>query len=518
MRLTSLLLFQLLILATSHALGQTVRLTGTIKPSDGDSIELNMPFDGNYWKKSSLYIHPDPSGNFHASLSFHAEKFILLLYKGKSHLLLLRPGRHLHISLVADDSRQILHFSGNAKKENEWIQRLNLVEPGHLSFIKEIKERGYDSYLRWSLDSVIRIKLPEIRHSLDSTEKCLHDAKLEPSLKNAIASELKFYYAAAISQYLGSWLYNGQHPVNYEGFHSRFIDTVLSIFGLPTKEELDLGINANSYLETYFKFRLQKAFYLYRSDPDKEHADKVFHDMTGMSLHVLESERDHNEKYIFSTRMNLILPRYAQERHLANLLVEFCMSDELMEADKLLQFIKVHCPESPYLGTCEKTFAPLRTLREQYADNLDIRIRPDYQRIHSLRDILAPYNGKVVFLDVWGTWCPHCLEDMAYEPGLKNRLKGQDIVYLYIAAEGDSNDEGWRDFILINDMTGEHIRQTMEQMGPLWNELGIKDSEEAYPHYFIFDRSGSIVDRNAKRPSEADALFDQLKKVIASGR
>jgi thiol-disulfide isomerase/thioredoxin len=518
MRLRSFLPILLLILATNHAVSQTVNLTGTIKPSDGDSIELNMPFDGNYWKKNSLCVHPDSKGNFHVTLPCLSEKFILLLYKEKPHLLLLSPGRPLHFTLTENAPGQLLRFSGKAKTENEWIQRLNMVEPEHLSFIQEIKAKGYDSYVKWSLDSVFNIKLPEIRHSLDSTEQLLYNTKLEPSIKSAIAAELKFYYAAAISQYLGSWLYNGQHPANYEGFHTRFIDTVLSIFGLPTKEELDMGIKANSYLETYFSLRVQKAFYLYREDPNKEHANKIFHDTTGMFLHDLENERDHNEKYVLSTRMNLILPRYAQERHLANILVEFCMLDELLEADKLLQFIKVNCPESPYLVTCEKTFAPLRSLREQYAHNLDIRIRQDYRHLHSLRDILAPYKGKVVFVDVWGTWCPHCMEDMAYEPSLKNRLKGQDIVYLYIAAEEDSNDEGWKDFILINDMTGEHIRQTMEQIGPLWNELGVKDSEEGYPHYFIFDRSGNIVDKNAKRPSEGDALYYQLKTVIESGR
>ncbi len=63
MRLRSFLPFLPLILATNHAFSQTVNLTGTIKPSDGDSIELNMPFDGNYWKKNSV-CPPRPKRKF----------------------------------------------------------------------------------------------------------------------------------------------------------------------------------------------------------------------------------------------------------------------------------------------------------------------------------------------------------------------------------------------------------------------------------------------------------------------
>lgn len=118
-------------------------------------------------------------------------------------------------------------------------------------------------------------------------------------------------------------------------------------------------------------------------------------------------------------------------------------------------------------------------------------------------------------MDLWFIQCPHCVEDMHYEPQLKSRLKGRDIVYLYIAAEEDKQDDQWRDFVLINNLTGEHIRVTRAEMGLLWNEFGIRDQDQGYPHYFIFDKTGNLVERNAQRPSEGDGLYDQLVTALA---
>ena len=162
----------------------------------------------------------------------------------------------------------------------------------------------------------------------------------------------------------------------------------------------------------------------------------------------------------------------------------------------------------------EKVFSPLKKARDQYASNLNIKIRPDYRATSSLSALLAPYKGKIVFIDMWGTWCPHCIEDMAFVPALKERLKGKDIVFLYIARDEDKDDEVWRDFIFVNNLTGEHVRKTADQIANLWNELGVADNEQAYPYYLIIDRSGKVLVSKAKRPGDGDDLYLQLETAI----
>ncbi|MBB6128325.1 hypothetical protein [Mucilaginibacter lappiensis] len=57
-------------------------------------------------------------------------------------------------------------------------------------------------------------------------------------------------------------------------------------------------------------------------------------------------------------------------------------------------------------------------------------------------------------------------------------------------------------------------RRTSDQIGLLWNELGIPDSGQGYPHYLIADRSGNILIKNSKRPSDGDALYQQLSAAL----
>jgi thiol-disulfide isomerase/thioredoxin len=491
---------------------QQLLLSGTVKgTAKHDPIEINVPYDGNYWKKNSTYLKPDATGNFHISFPFGTEKFIILVYKEKQHYLLLSPGRPLHVT-INTRSPYLFSFSGKGSTENELLQQLKLESPENLSFIKDIKLNGYKSYANWSIDSVIRIKLPTIKYSLDSTQQLVHKAMLPVLVKKTIAAEVKYYYACALAEDLGSWLNTRKNRID---FNTRFIDTVWSDFALPSKDELAINMSANSYLDTYLRYKTWKAVFIYSQDKNKDHADSVFKKYTGIDFKELSNDPDRtNEIYLFSTRLRAVAPQYAWEKNLANLLFSFCMQGQLQSADKLLHFIRANCADKQYIAASEKMFAPLKKLREQYAGNLDIKIRPGYRNISSVKSLLAPYKGKVVFVDLWGTWCPHCIEDMAYEPDLKTKFKGKDIVFLYIADDEDKNDEVWRDFIFINNLTGEHVRRTTDQMAALWNELGIKDSDQAYPHYFIFDRSGNIANNNAKRPGDGNALYNQLELAL----
>jgi thiol-disulfide isomerase/thioredoxin len=159
-------------------------------------------------------------------------------------------------------------------------------------------------------------------------------------------------------------------------------------------------------------------------------------------------------------------------------------------------------------------FLPLKKARDQYAHNLNIKIRPDYKTANSLAQILQPYKGKVVLIDMWFTQCPPCIAELKHTPALKDRFKNDDVVFLNIASEPDKSDEVWRDFIFINNMTGEHIRKTDNEIKTLWNELGIPDKDTAYPRYFIIDKNGNIADNNAKRPSDGVKLYDQITAVL----
>lgn len=493
-----------LLLAAGATYARQTTLSGYIQPVG--QVQLTQTYDGNFWKKATELIQPAASGYFVKTFNGAATRWLWIGEDARRKIILLSPGRPLQVTL----KNNALFFSGAAAKENTLISWLELESTQQLPFIKELGSDG--GYARSPIDSVIRFKFPQIIQLLDSVRRVVKQARLPVAVERTVQTELTYHYANAVTGDLTYWLNRGQ---NREGFHLRFIDTIQAYFPVPAKEELAISPAANRYLERLFRMRLWKAFYVYQADKDRGRADSQFLRTTGISMAVLQSERQReSEMLLFSKRLKGLLPAYAWEKALNNLLYNLCMSGQVQGAAGLLQFIQKHSSDGRLVKDAEAMYAPLRKARDQYAGNLNIRIRKDYRSVSTLDSLLAPYKGKVVFIDLWGTWCPYCISDMEYEPVLKKQLEEKDIVFLYLAQDEDKDDEKWRDFIFANNLTGEHVRKNQSEIGMIWNALGVPEKEWSYPRYLVADRSGRIVVGSAARPGKGDELYRQLLQVL----
>ena len=126
---------------------------------------------------------------------------------------------------------------------------------------------------------------------------------------------------------------------------------------------------------------------------------------------------------------------------------------------------------------------------------------PDVPQEQMLDAILAKYNGKVVVMDIWGTWCPPCMSAMRTIQPLKDEMKGKDVVFLYIADEISPLDAWEQTYPAIS---GEHYRVKQAQM----NYWGIN----TYPSYMVYDRQGKELAKYTGFPG-----IDVMKRTIEKG-
>lgn len=97
---------------------------------------------------------------------------------------------------------------------------------------------------------------------------------------------------------------------------------------------------------------------------------------------------------------------------------------------------------------------------------------------------LADYKGKVVFLNIWATWCPPCREEMPSIEKLYQELKGEDFEIL--AASVDlSGAEAVAPFMKRYGLTFPALLDTKGEVQHLYGTTGI-------PETFIIDRDGVI--------------------------
>ncbi len=126
-----------------------------------------------------------------------------------------------------------------------------------------------------------------------------------------------------------------------------------------------------------------------------------------------------------------------------------------------------------------------------------------------LRKILEPMRGKMVLLDVWGTWCGPCKDALSHSQEEYERLKPYDIVYLYLA--NNSPDESWRNVIKQYNVQGDnvvHYNLPAAQQSAVENFLKVN----SYPTYRLIDAEGHILDVNAD-PRNLDALERVIKQL-----
>ncbi|MBO4810771.1 MAG: hypothetical protein J5552_04320 [Prevotella sp.] len=128
-----------------------------------------------------------------------------------------------------------------------------------------------------------------------------------------------------------------------------------------------------------------------------------------------------------------------------------------------------------------------------------------------LGKILEPYRGRVVYLDIWGTWCVPCKSNLKhYAKPIHEALNGLPVTYLYLC--NNSSDDAWRSVIGEYKLTGEnsiHYNLPIAQQAAVEEYLGVKH----YPTYFLFDPQGNRQPEEYK-PYDLEALREAVEKLL----
>ncbi len=94
-------------------------------------------------------------------------------------------------------------------------------------------------------------------------------------------------------------------------------------------------------------------------------------------------------------------------------------------------------------------------------------------------------RGKVVFLNIWTTWCPPCRKEMPTLEALNRKFRDEDFIMLAASQDVDGA-----------NTVAPYLRQggfTMPVLIDTGGEVGNRYGVTGYPESFIIDRQGQVV-------------------------
>lgn len=117
---------------------------------------------------------------------------------------------------------------------------------------------------------------------------------------------------------------------------------------------------------------------------------------------------------------------------------------------------------------------------------------------------LSAFNGKVVLVDFWASWCAPCRAANPYVQKLykKYNAKGFEVY----AVSLDTKKENWLKAVKKDKLT---YTQVLDSTG--WNsKVAERFFVDMLPTNFLLDRNGKIVAINL----EGKELFDKVKELV----
>lgn len=160
------------------------------------------------------------------------------------------------------------------------------------------------------------------------------------------------------------------------------------------------------------------------------------------------------------------------------------------------------------------------TLNDKYIELQNLTLSPEVLRSSDevkgltngadiLKKVIEPYKGKLILVDIWGTWCSPCKEALSHSQEEYEHLKKYDMVFMYFANRSD--DKGWKNVIKQYKVFGDnvvHYNLPENQQKSLEQYLGVK----AFPTFLLIDKDGNIVNERVDSRN-LNALESIIKKI-----
>lgn len=392
------------------------------------------------------------NGEFKDTLSISTSGYFEFISGNEHAQLFLHPDDSLTLFVNQEQFDETLRFTGSSANENNYLVKKYLEEEKMLTNPERFFTQTSEAY---------KAQLTEYKTALEND---LRNTAVSDEFKEFQLQNITYDYLMLLDQYATYYPYFTGEKANITPEISKELNEIESY-----NEEWF------SSLPSYKSFVMQRLLVQIDKTESVEEIDKI--------IASIPSTKIKNEVLkILSNWMVASNPDF----------------------DKLNNLIQKHTTDKELLKNNSEKYNAVKRLSPGNPS-------PEftYNSIDESQVSLSDLKGKLVYIDVWATWCGPCLIEIPALKELESDYHSKNIVFVSISIDEPHNFDKWKKMVKDKELGGIQLFADKNWQSDFIKAYAI----DAIPRFILIDTNGNIINSNAPRPSDP-LLREQLNELL----